>query len=138
MPGKKVQCSYCSKVMRSDNLKKHVKIHEKADIDSQPLVITEQKRQRSIDNSPAAAAAKESSLESRPKNSKIQLLLDEIINNGTAAPSPPPPASHKNFEQIHIPAPPPLPLHRESMVETKKPPSAIAPLITSSRILSVS
>ena len=36
--------------MRSDNLKKHVKIHEKADIDSQPLLITEQKRRRSTDN----------------------------------------------------------------------------------------
>ena len=35
-PGKKVQCSYCSKVMRSDNLKKHVKIHEKAVINSHP------------------------------------------------------------------------------------------------------
>ena len=29
MPGKKVQCSYCRKVMRSDNLKNHIKIHEK-------------------------------------------------------------------------------------------------------------
>ena len=29
MPGKKVQCLYCSKVMRSDNLKNHVKIHDK-------------------------------------------------------------------------------------------------------------
>ena len=30
MPGKKVPCSYCSKVMRSDNLKNHIKIHERA------------------------------------------------------------------------------------------------------------
>ena len=45
MPGKKVQCSYCSRVMWSENLKKHVKIHEKAVMDSQPLVITGQKRQ---------------------------------------------------------------------------------------------
>ena len=26
MPGKKLQCAYCSKVMRSDNLKRHVKV----------------------------------------------------------------------------------------------------------------
>ena len=29
MPGKKVACQYCSKVMRSDNLKNHVKIHNR-------------------------------------------------------------------------------------------------------------
>ena len=49
MPGKKVQCSYCSKVMRSDNLKTHVKIHEKAVMDFQPLVITGQMRQHSTE-----------------------------------------------------------------------------------------
>ena len=31
MPGKKVQCSYCSKVMRSDNLKNHIKTHDRVD-----------------------------------------------------------------------------------------------------------
>ena len=36
MPGKKVACQYCSRVMRSDNLKNHVKIHTEAAV--RPIV----------------------------------------------------------------------------------------------------
>ena len=81
MPGKKIQCSYCSKVMRSDNLKKHVKIHEKAVMDSQPLVITGQKRQHSTEVLPTTDKRnfnidKPENVSSQPKNPKIQALLD--------------------------------------------------------------
>ena len=87
MPGKKVQCSFCSKVMRSDNLKKHVKIHKKAVLDSQPLVITGQKRQHYIDNVPTTDKgdfniAKSENLSSQSKNPKIQALLNEVVNDG--------------------------------------------------------
>ena len=47
-----------------------------------------------------AAAAKESSLEPpRQKNPKIQMLLDEIINDGTAPSSPP---SHGKLDQMPV------------------------------------
>ena len=48
MPGKKVACQYCSRVMRSDNLKNHVKIHgrtvEATNLTTHPLQTAGQKR----------------------------------------------------------------------------------------------
>ena len=94
MPGKKVQCSYCSKVMRSDNLKNHVKIHDKT-VNVQPLVTAEQslvitgsKRPMSPDiptfNDDKICPIKipvDAGSEKEPKNLKIQALLEEIVND---------------------------------------------------------
>ena len=82
MPDKKVQCSYCLKVMRSDNLKNHVKIHERA-VNTQPVGITGQKRQHFTDNVPTTDRegfddGKPETL-NQPKNPKIQALRHERI-----------------------------------------------------------
>ena len=86
MLGKKVQCSYCLKVMRSDNLKNHVKINERA-VDIQPVGISGPKRQRSTDNLSTTDrgcfdVGKPETV-NQLKNPKIQTLLDEIVNDGT-------------------------------------------------------
>ena len=95
MPGKKVQCMYCSKVMRSDNLKNHVKIHKKKSFNDQPivavgqsLVTTGSKRTLPLDiptfNDDTRCPVKmpvDVGLENEPKNIKIQALLEEIIND---------------------------------------------------------
>ena len=94
MPGKKVQCPYCSKVMRSDNLKNHVKIHGKT-VNVQPLVIAGQslvttgsKRAMSLDiptfNDDKRCLIEipvDAGSEKEPKNLKIQALLEEIVND---------------------------------------------------------
>ena len=71
MPGKKLACQYCSRVMRSDNLKNHVKIHTEAAV--RPIV--DAKRMIPIpiklDNSML-----------RKKNPKIEALVDSIVNDG--------------------------------------------------------
>ena len=88
--------------MRSDNLKKHVKIHEKSVIDSQPLIIMGQKRQCSTDNLPTTDKGdfnigKPENV--KPKNPKIQALLDEIINDDPKR-NVPPQVIHKGFSIV--------------------------------------
>ena len=72
MPGKKGQCPYCSKVMRSDNLKNHVKIHDKT-VNVQPLgtagqslVTTGSKRPMSPDISTINAGIEEKARSMNP------------------------------------------------------------------------
>ena len=78
MPGKKAQCLYCSKVMRSDNLKKHMKLHEnkqcklthQLNVQSRPDILDS-----SIQTHSFPDIVKPSS------NPKVSAIIDAVINN---------------------------------------------------------
>ena len=75
MPGKMDQCGYCRKVMRSDNLKNHIKTHDKSCSSSKMTTLTRDISLRKSINSGSGV--------SRPSSgSKIRVFLDEIINDG--------------------------------------------------------
>ena len=81
MPGKKAQCSYCSKVMRSDNLKKHIKLHEnkrckmthQLNVESRPALLDSSIQNHSFSDITKTA--------SNPKVSATS-FIDAIGNNG--------------------------------------------------------
>ena len=92
--------------MRCD-LNNHVKIHEKAVIDPQPLVITVQERQHSTDNVPTTDKGgfnigKQENVSSQLKNPKIQALPDEIINDDPKR-NVPPQVIHKGIYIAPLP-----------------------------------
>ena len=78
MPGKKVECSSCSKIMRSDNLKRHTKIclEAKCYAPFSPKALACRKRPSIISGSGKSEVL-------RAKNPKILALLDEVVNDRT-------------------------------------------------------
>ena len=75
MPGKMDQCGYCRKVMRSDNLKNHMKTHDKSCSSCKLTTFPRDISLRKSINSGSGV--------SRPSSgSKIRVFLDEIINDG--------------------------------------------------------
>ena len=84
MPGKKVQCSYCSKVMRSDNLKYHVKKHErKRHMKTHSFTINS--KEREIPSFDGLEFGTE-----KPKSKETIDKLRKLVKNNTVVVSPPP------------------------------------------------
>jgi hypothetical protein len=88
MPGKMVPCPHCSKIMRSDNLKNHVKRHGRV-VETSNFT-AQQKRPRSsdilvFDERFAVKRPFETfhGSDKLPKNPKIQALVNEIINESS-------------------------------------------------------
>ena len=85
MRGKKIQCNFCSKVMRSDNLKRHTQScmgdpDDVAEMDHQSWEWCCTKRRMSP-NIPIFNGSNKSN--EPPNNPKVEVLVDEIINDGS-------------------------------------------------------
>ena len=79
MPGKKVQCSYCSKVMRSDNLKNHIKIHEN---DRCKITYQSKVEPHAIPDTSIQTCSPFPDITKPASNPKLSAIIDAIVNNG--------------------------------------------------------
>ena len=84
MPGKNVQCSYCSKVMRSDNLKDHVKIHERQGHMKTTHGITVNNKEREIPTFDGSEFGT-----GKPKSKETMDKLKRFVRNNTVVTPPP-------------------------------------------------
>ena len=94
MPGKKLQCGYCSNVMLSDNLKRHAKSCRMKNYHATPALHPSSEeiklagQKRSIAENIAtldeikSGSGKFGIADHHPRNLKVRKLVDEIVHDG--------------------------------------------------------